>query len=117
MSCVIRAASMQQSLPRQSTPQLAGVCQERLQSVSMRCAQRLLHKASQPLSRAARLPMSTIAAAAQSASAQAVEAPQPVALSLRTLEVSGASNQAYCYCHPPVLDCPAVQNSCLLNQT
>lgn len=88
--CVIRAASMQQSLPRQSTPQLAGACQERFKSVNMHCAQRLLHKASQPFSRAAHLPMSSLTVAAQSALAQAVEAPQPVASSLRTLEASRA---------------------------
>lgn len=87
---------MQQSLPRQSTPQLAGACQERLKSVSMRCAQRLLHKASQPLNRAARVPMSTVTVAAQSALAQAVEAPQPVASSLRTLEARSASFLACC---------------------
>ena len=92
----IREPSMQQSLPRQSTSQLAGACQERLKSVSMRCAQRLLLRASQPFHRAARWPMSTVPVAAQSALAQAVEAPQPVASSLRTLEASSAVFTACC---------------------
>ena len=81
---------MQQSVPRQNTLQIAGACQERFRSVNMRCAQRLLHSASQPFTRTARVPMSAVSAAAQSALAQTVEAPQPVASSLRTLEASSA---------------------------